>query len=93
MIVEEYNSKVPEKLEDLIKFPGIGINSAIYIQQSVFNIVEGIPVDSQVHKVANLLGWAEAKTTESSRKQLESWLPKEKWTEVSPMLVGFAQSI
>ena len=93
MIINEYNGKIPEGIEDLKKFPGVGINSALYLQQSVFNIVEGIAVDSQVHRVTNLLGWANSKTPEGTRKQLQAWLPKKNWVSISPMIVGFGQTI
>lgn len=33
------------------------------------------------------------KTAEHTRKELESWLPKELWYEINPLLVGFGQVI
>jgi endonuclease-3 len=39
------------------------------------------------------LNWANSKNPEGTRKDLESWLPKEFWDEVNHMLVGFGQTI
>lgn len=48
-----------------------------------------------MHRISNRLGWLKktTKTPEDTRKELESWLPKELWREVNHMLVGFGQTI
>lgn len=43
-------------------------------------------VDTHVHRISNRLGWVNSKTPEGTRKQLEEWLPKEKWTEINWLL-------
>ena len=53
----------------------------------------GIGVDVHVHRISNRLGWVDTKTPEQTRMKLEEWLPKDKWMEVNPMLVGFGQTI
>ena len=53
----------------------------------------GIGVDTHVHRIANLLKWADAPTPEKTRVDLESWLPLEKWGPINPLLVGFGQTI
>lgn len=56
--------------------------------------VTGIGVDTHVHRIANRLGWVKnCKTPEATRKQLEDWLPRELWSEVNLLLVGFGQQI
>ena len=51
----------------------------------------GIGVDVHVHRITNRLGWNETKNPENTRKVLESWLPKEEWIPINPLLVGFGQ--
>ena len=79
------------KLDDILAFPGVGIKMAILLQQSAFNLVEGISVDTHVHRISNLFGWADSTTPEGTMKQLQEWVPKEKLNEVNHMLVGFGQ--
>lgn len=52
-------------------------------------------MDTHVHRISNRLGWLKktTRTPEATRKELESWLPKELWREVNHMLVGFGQTI
>ena len=53
----------------------------------------GIGVDTHVHRIANLLNWVNTSTPEKTRVQLESWLPRESWGPVNPLLVGFGQTV
>jgi endonuclease-3 len=56
--------------------------------------VEGIAVDTHVHRISNRLKWVdETKTPEETRKKLEEWVPKEKWMDVNTLLVGLGQTI
>lgn len=53
---------------------------------------EGIGVDVHVHRITNLWGWHETRTPEETRRELEAWLPRERWHEVNGLLVGFGQT-
>ncbi|RZC36914.1 HhH-GPD domain containing protein, partial [Asbolus verrucosus] len=55
--------------------------------------VTGIGVDTHVHRITNRLGWVKTKTPEDTRKGLEKWLPKEHWSELNNLLVGFGQQV
>ena len=88
MVLSEYNGEVPQELDDILKFPGIGTPMGLSLQQYVFNKVGGIIVDSHSLRVANRLKWADSKGIETTRKQLESWLPKDKWLDSYALLLA-----
>ena len=46
-----------------------------------------------MHKNFNKLNWVNSKTPEQTRIQLEGWLPREKWSEVNVLWVGFGQEV
>ncbi len=52
-----------------------------------------------MHRISERLGWTSAikgkkkLVPEDTRKQLESWLPKNMWQDVNILLVGFGQTI
>lgn len=67
-----------------------------YIALNVaWNKVEGIGVDTHVHRIANWLKWVEkpTKTPEDTRVALERWLPRDLWNEVNHLMVGFGQVV
>eukprot|EP00806_Schmidingerella_arcuata_P005905 Macronucleus_6375.p2 GENE.Macronucleus_6375~~Macronucleus_6375.p2 ORF type:complete len:150 (+),score=19.64 Macronucleus_6375:1-450(+) len=62
--------------------------------QHSFNKVEGVSVDTHVHRISGRLGWVKnAATPGKTAEQLEAWLPKDKWVSVNHLLVGFGQTI
>ena len=92
-IRDKYDDDPPESLEEVVKLKGIGYKMALIYLKDVCGKVEGIAVDTHIHKIANRLGWTETKNAEKTRKQLESIVDKKYWEEMNPILVGFGQEI
>ncbi|XP_008453986.1 endonuclease III homolog 1, chloroplastic-like [Cucumis melo] len=96
----KYGGDIPRSLEELLLLPGIGPKIAHLIMIMAWNDVQGICVDTHVHRICNRLGWVSGKgskqktsTPEETRVGLELWLPKEEWVPINPLLVGFGQTI
>ncbi|ODV92196.1 hypothetical protein CANCADRAFT_783 [Tortispora caseinolytica NRRL Y-17796] len=97
---EKYDGDIPESTEDLQKLPGVGPKMAYLCMQSAWGKVLGIGVDVHVHRLSRMLGWLDCdpvakqkNTPEATRLCLEKWLPKELWSEINPLLVGFGQTM
>lgn len=96
ILKDKYNGDIPNTVEDLCSLPGVGPKMAHLCMNEAWKIVTGIGVDTHVHRIAARLGWVPSKgikTPEDTRKALESWLPKEYWSEINHLLVGFGQTI
>ncbi|CAD7945731.1 unnamed protein product [Amoebophrya sp. A120] len=93
ILVKEYNGKVPNNLEKLLKLPGVGPKMAFLVLQEAFGVYDsGICVDAHIHRICDFIGWTKnAKTPEDTRKQLEKFLPVKEWKEFNPLLVGMGQ--
>ncbi|CAK7265456.1 alpha,alpha-trehalase nth1 [Sporothrix epigloea] len=97
---DQWGGDIPPTAEGLMALPGVGPKMA-YLCLSAkngWNRVEGIGVDVHVHRITNMWGWqkpgsAAAKTPESTRLALQSWLPRDKWKEINWLLVGFGQAV
>ena len=91
MIATKHKGIVPDNLKDLCDLPGVGLKMAHLLLQGSFNKVEGISVDTHVHRIANRLKWVKKTTTDPTKTgtALEEWLPKDKWRAINPLLVGF----
>ena len=55
MLIEDFNSEVPEKMEDLLKLPGIGRKIANLIRGDIFK-KPAIVADTHCIRIANRLG-------------------------------------
>ena len=65
MICSNYNGKVPDTLEELIKLPGVGRKTADVVLSNAFN-KDAIAVDTHVFRVANRIGIVHTKTPEKT---------------------------
>ncbi|XP_078520301.1 endonuclease III-like protein 1 isoform X2 [Lissotriton helveticus] len=95
ILKHQYHGDIPDSVEELVKLPGVGPKMAHLIMDIAWNRVSGIGVDTHVHRISNRLRWVkkETKTPEETRVALEDWLPRDLWSEINWLLVGFGQQI
>ncbi|WP_457634835.1 endonuclease III [Persephonella sp.] len=92
IIVEKYNGKVPDNLEELLKLPGVGRKTANLVLALSFG-KPAICVDIHVHRITNRLGFVKTKNPEETEKQLMEKVPVEHWNRINDLLVAFGQTI
>ncbi len=92
VIKEKYDCKVPRKKQELLSIKGIGPKTANIVLSFAFN-KKVIPVDVNVHRVSNRLGWVKTKTAEKTEKQLEKILPKKWWKEINTLFIQHGRNI
>ncbi|MHA1521810.1 MAG: endonuclease III domain-containing protein [Promethearchaeota archaeon] len=92
IIHEEYNDIVPDNLDDLLKFPGVGRKVANCVLVVSFN-KPAIPVDTHVHRISNRTGWVSTHTPEKTEKALEKIFPRDTWTKINYTMVSFGKMI
>ena len=66
---------------------------AYIVENIAFDKASGIGVDTHMHRMFNDLSWVTSKTPEGTREQLEGWLPRNKWSEINYLWVGFGQEV
>jgi endonuclease III len=91
-LLEKYDGKVPDDLDELLKIKGVGRKTANLVITLGFGI-PGICVDTHVHRVSNRLGYVSTKTPEQTEAALRKKLPKEYWIEYNDLLVTWGQNI
>ncbi|KAL2921006.1 Endonuclease III-like protein 1 chloroplastic [Bienertia sinuspersici] len=99
-LIYPHNGDIPSSLKELLELPGVGPKIAHLILHIAWNDVQGICVDTHVHRICNRLGWVsragtnqKTRSPEETREALQKWLPKEEWAPINPLLVGFGQTI
>ena len=91
-IVEELDGKVPDEIEDLIKFNGVGRKTANLVLAKGFN-KPAICVDVHVHRIINRLGYVKTKTPEETEFALRKKLPKKHWIDINTLIVTHGQNV
>lgn len=55
IVAEQFDGKIPNNMDDLLTLPGVARKTANIILGNVYNIVEGIAVDTHVHRISQRL--------------------------------------
>lgn len=76
-LIDNFNSKIPKKFEELISLPGVGNKTASVYQNAILRLPK-IAVDTHVFRVSNRLGLVKTKTANQTQTDLEKVVPK-KW--------------
>ena len=90
-LVNEYDGIVPDDIDELLKFKGVGRKTANLVMTLGFG-KPGICVDTHVHRICNRFGYVSTKNPEKTEWALRSQLPPEYWIEINDLLVAFGQN-
>ncbi len=91
ILVEKYDSKVPDTIEELLKFKGVGRKTANIVVTCAYN-KDGIAVDTHVNRISNRLGWVDTKNADQTEMELRKILPKKYWIDTNYLFVKFGQN-
>ena len=75
ILLEQYQSKIPNKFEELILLPGVGRKTANVVLNAAFN-KPTIAVDTHVFRVGNRTGLSNGKNPQQVENQLLNILPE-----------------
>ncbi len=90
-LTEEFHGAVPDEIDQLLQFKGVGRKTANLVMTLGF-AKPGICVDTHVHRICNRLGYVSTRTPDETEKVLRSQLPPEYWIEINDLLVAFGQN-
>ncbi|PCJ19815.1 MAG: endonuclease III [Candidatus Cloacimonadota bacterium] len=94
-LADTYDSKVPNKMEDLISLGGVGRKTANVVLGNIFGINEGIVVDTHVGRINSLLKLS----NKNDAKKIELDLVKvfkyhqDEWCIISHLFIDHGRAI
>jgi endonuclease III len=91
-LIEDYNGRVPDDIDELIKLPGVGRKTANLVVTEAYG-KPGICVDTHVHRISNRWGLVKAATPDKTEQALRGVLPRRYWIEYNSLLVAFGQTL
>ena len=91
-LIENYNSRVPDDIDELLKLKGVGRKTANLVVTLGYG-KPGVCVDTHVHRISNRWGYIETKTPFETEMALRERLPERYWVDYNSLLVAFGQTI
>lgn len=91
MLIEKFNSKVPDNMEDLLSLPGVGRKTANLILGDIYNTPSSVVADTHCIRISNRLGLALSKEPEKVEFALRKVLTPETSSDFCHRLVLFGR--
>lgn len=88
IILNKFNAKVPNNMNDLLTLPGVGRKTANVVLSHAYNIHEGIAVDTHVRRLAFEFGLTKQKNQDKIEKDLMKLFDKKDWKLVTLLLIA-----
>ena len=89
-LIDRFNSRVPDDLDELLSIKGIGRKTANLVITLAYG-KDGICVDTHVHRISNRLGYVTTKSPDETEMALRDKLPRRYWIIYNTLLVFFGR--
>jgi endonuclease-3 len=90
ILVEKYNGRVPDTLEELEALPGVGHKTASVVITQWFG-KPAFPVDTHIHRLAYRWGLSSGKSVAQTEKDLKRLIPEKKWNKAHLQIIYFGR--
>ncbi len=91
-LVQKYDCQVPDQVDELLKFKGVGRKTANLVITLGY-AKPGICVDTHVHRICNRWGYVKTLTPEDTEFVLRKKLSPQYWIEFNDLLVTLGQNL
>jgi endonuclease-3 len=92
-LLDHHGGEVPNRMEDLVRLPGVGRKTANVVLGSYFGRNDGVVVDTHVGRLSRRLGLTRHEDAEKVELDLMALVPVEEWTNVSHRLIYFGREV
>lgn len=92
-IIEDFDGKVPDTMEDLLTLPGVGRKTSNVVMLEAFNKPQGIAVDTHAKRLSNRIGFSNEQTPEKIEQDLLRLFPYEYLKDINHLLIYHGRAI
>jgi endonuclease III len=92
LLVEEFDGRVPTRLEDLVRLPGVGRKTANVVAAEL-GVTQGIVVDTHVRRLSQRLGLTRHHDPVKIERDLQRLVPREDWARFPHLLIWHGRRV
>jgi endonuclease III len=93
MIVQDFGGQVPNRMDDLLKLPGVARKTANVVLAHGYGINAGVTVDTHVKRLSNRLGFTKHDDPIRIERDLMKLLPQADWENWSIRLIYHGRAV
>jgi endonuclease III len=92
MLLEEFDGEVPDRLEDLVRLPGVARKTANVVAAELGN-AQGIVVDTHVRRLSQRLGLTRNEDPVKIERDLQRIVPRPDWARFPHLLIWHGRRV
>jgi endonuclease-3 len=92
ILIEKHGGEPPADMDALLALPGVGRKTANLVLIEAYDM-DGICVDTHVHRISNRAGWLSSKSPDATETALRELLPRRYWKKINLLLVLYGQRV
>src|SRR5215218_9831348 len=92
LLIEEFDGRVPTRLEDLVRLPGVGRKTANVVAAEL-GVTQGIVVDTHVRRLSQRLGLTREQDPVKIERDLQRLVPREDWARFPHLLIWHGRRV
>jgi endonuclease-3 len=92
MLIEEYDGRVPRRLEDLVRLPGVARKTANVVAAELGE-PQGIVVDTHVRRLSQRLGLTKREDPPKIERDLQRIVPRSEWGIFPHLLIWHGRRV
>lgn len=93
MIVRDFGGQVPQRMEELLRLPGVARKTANVVMAHAFGINAGVTVDTHVSRLSQRLGLTDHEDPVRIERDLMKLLPQADWENWSIRLIYHGRAV
>ena len=90
LLLEKFNGRVPEDINELEKLPGVGHKTASVVVSQAFGI-PAFAVDTHVHRLMYRWGLSSGKNVVQTERDAKRLFPKDKWSKLHIQIIFYGR--
>jgi endonuclease-3 len=90
ILVDQFDSHVPDNFRDLESLPGVGHKTASVVMSQAFG-VPAFPVDTHIHRLATRWKLTSGKNVVQTEKDLKRLFPEETWNKLHLQIIYYGR--
>ncbi len=93
MLLDEYNGRVPQTMDELLELPGVARKTANVVLGNAFDIKAGVVVDTHVTRLSHRLDLSQEKDPTKIERDLIELVPRKDWVIFPHLFIAHGRKI
>jgi endonuclease-3 len=93
VLLAEYGGRVPERMEELLRLPGVARKTANVVLGNAFGIASGVVVDTHVSRLSERLALSAHTAPEKIERDLMQLVPESDWVLFPHLLIAHGRKV